>query len=213
MRYQNRVDPWGRLTAVPGRDATRMGNRGRLHDENQQLIRQYREKRWIMCLLDVDGQKPRKGKVWGESYSELFFLDEATAYAAGHRPCWYCKREAYKKFCFAWRAANPDALLAGSRSVGDIDSCLHRERINIDGSKQTYVAPLASLPPGTFVEIKGQAYLRWGRGLHRWSFTGYKERIEIASAPVQVTVLTPSSVVRMLASCTYGMDVHESVAS
>jgi len=208
MRFQNRVDPWGRLSAVPGRDTTRMGNRGRLHDEHQRLVRQFKGKRWITCQLAVNGEEPRKGKVWGDSYSELFFLDDATALSAGHRPCAYCNREAYDAFCAAWRAANPDALPADSRSVAGIDAHLHRERLNPDRTKRTYPAALASLPRGTIVELDGHAYLLWKGRLCRWSFTGYTENLEIEAAPAEVTVLTPHSVVKMLAAGRYSADVH-----
>lgn len=208
MSYQNRVDPWGRLSAVPGRDTTRMGNRGRLHDEHQRLVRQFKGKRWITCQLTVKGEEPRKGKVWTDSYSELFFLDDATALSAGHRPCAYCNHEAYGAFCAAWRAANSDELPADSRSVADIDAQLHRERLNPEGSKRMHVAPLDSLPPGTFVELNGHAYLLWEGRLRRWSFTGYEENLEIEAAPAEVTVLTPRSVVKLLAGGGYTVDVH-----
>src|SRR5690606_12574950 len=105
MPLQNRVTPTGRLEAVPARGAW-TGNRGIIHNERREVVAQWRSKAWITCLLDFQG---RRRKVFSPGHwTELFFLDEATAFAAGHRPCAYCRRPRYREFVGAWARANPD---------------------------------------------------------------------------------------------------------
>jgi hypothetical protein len=117
MPLQNRVDPWGRLHSVAARGAW-MGNRGVLHDATRQIVRPWRLKAWILCRLEFKG---RRRRVFAPArYSELFFLDEATAFAAGHRPCAECNRERFNQFKRAWRS--------GARAA-EIDAALHAERI------------------------------------------------------------------------------------
>jgi len=196
---RNRVDPWGRLNAVPDKAALLMGNRGHLHDANQAIAREYPwdGKRWIACCLHYKGGEPRKGRVFGNSYSELFFLDEATAFSAGHRPCRDCQKDRFEEFKAAWRGANPDAVPAASHSIDDIDAFLHGERVSENRGKMTYPAELASLPSGTFVEAEGEAVLLWKGKLRRWSFSGYTVGMDMSAAPTRATVLTPKSIVRM----------------
>ena len=124
MPRQNRVNPFGEIIATPER-GTFMGNRGVLHDDEGRIRRKWQGKRWIVCVLEFRG---RKRKVMTPSrYTELFFLDEATALAAGHRPCAECRRERFKSFCCAWQPAHPQK--GGSRpSASDIDTCLNAER-------------------------------------------------------------------------------------
>src|SRR6185295_157110 len=99
MPLENRVDPWGCIHAVAAR-GTLLGNRGKLHDETRRLTRQWDRKAWVTCELEHDG---RKREVFGaNSYSELFFLDEATAFSAGHRPCASCRRTRYAEFKSKW---------------------------------------------------------------------------------------------------------------
>lgn len=193
MPLQNRVDPWGRLLAVPDRGAW-MGNRGVLHDENQRIVAPWRHKAWITCRLEF---KERKRELFSPGrYSELFFLDEATAFSAGHRPCGECRRERYKEFKAAWCAANLDEVDPRSVPVSRIDTQLHAERAARGGMKVTYAAPVGSLPPGTFIEYAGDAYLVWHGSLHSWSPAGYNSVPGSAPRATEpVTVLTPPSIV------------------
>jgi len=129
-----------------------------------------------------------------DRYTELFFLDEATALAAGHRPCGECRRADYRRFKALWLAANRDQGLGGYALIGAIDRTLHRDRLGADGRQRTYLAELSSLPDGVFVVTQGGAepLLYWRGHLAPWSPAGYG-----SSRPAQpdqrVTVLTPRS--------------------
>src|SRR5262245_384135 len=126
MPLQNRVDPTGALQAVPDR-GTLMGNRGCLHDANRHLVRQRDyTTRWISCTLEPVFGK-RRSLMQPNSYTELFFLDEFTALAAGHRPCGQCRRERYRAFVDAWRRAGLPAPASGS-VANAIDAALDKER-------------------------------------------------------------------------------------
>ncbi|RFM27263.1 hypothetical protein [Deminuibacter soli] len=189
---QNRVDPWGNLIQTKARGAW-MGNRGILHNEQQQVERQFKLKAWLICQLEF---KDRKRQVMApHRYTELFFLDEATAFAAGHRPCFECRREAAEHFKTCWLQANPEHGFDASVSINEIDAVLHRERINRKGEKLTHEAPAAALPNGVFVVWEGKPCLLYNRQLFPWSPAGYKTAIALpVAAPLQV--LTPPSVVR-----------------
>src|SRR6476646_261897 len=105
MPKQNRVTPAGEIIATPER-GTVMGNRGRLHDAGVKILRPFALKRWLICKLEF---KERHRPVMAPNqYTELFFLDEATALAAGHRPCAECNRPGYNLFRELWTQANPD---------------------------------------------------------------------------------------------------------
>jgi hypothetical protein len=192
MPLQNRVDPYGRLMATPER-GTLMGNRGVLHDEYRRVVAPWRTKRWIGCVLQFRGRKrqvftPRR-------YSELFFLDEATSLAAGHRPCAECRRERYNEFRAAWSAAN-----AGSGELvgaDDMDAVIHHERVEPGGEKKTYGAVLSSLPDGTLIEHEDRPYLARRGGLLSWSFGGYGPARGLDPS-ARVRVLTPESIVRAI---------------
>ena len=191
MPLQNRVDPWGRLHAIASKRSTRMGNRGILHDQDRRIVRQWAARAWIFCLLEFKG---RQRKVFGpRSYSELFFLDEASAFAAGHRPCAECQRARFTEFKRAWLAAN---RRPADTPIAEIDRQLHAERLH-RAQKRTYQAPLRELPDGTFVEVGARAFLRWQGRLLEWSSDGY--RPNSGSEPEFVRVLTPVSVVRAFA--------------
>lgn len=202
MPLQNRVTPRGEIVAVEPR-GTFMGNRGgALHNEKREIVRQYASRRWITCLLEFKGRhrvvmSPRR-------YTELFFLDEAVALAAGHRPCAECRRERFNAFKAVWL---PERM-ANSLYADDIDRELHRARI--DGLKQkiTYQADSKALPDGCFVQIGDASYLVWRDGLLRWSPEGYVER---HGRPRQgdVTVLTPEPIVRCLGHG-YEPEIHQS---
>jgi hypothetical protein len=201
MPFQNRVDPYGHILATPER-GTLMGNRGCLHDQGEHPVRQYAVRRWLICVLDFKGR--RRTPMPPGHYTSLFFLDEATALAAGHRPCAECQRARFDEFRAHWAAAN--AALAGSvaPAVDTIDRALHRERIGgqprqRDKLKLTYAAQLAQLPDGVLVTLDGQAapLLVQGERLYPWSFAGYGA--PIARIDTLAQVLTPLSIVRAIA--------------
>ena len=196
MPRQNRVTPFGEIIRTPER-GTFMGNRGRLHDQEGQITRQWRLKAWLVCLLDFNGRK--RTVMSPDRYTELFFLDEATGLAAGHRPCWECRRQAFKAFAAACRISR----------AADIDAILHEERIDADGSKRTFKANLADLPDGVFVMVSEdhRAYLRWKGRLHPWSSRGYGDPIRISRGPVQV--VTPKTTVAAIRAG-YTLQVHPS---
>ena len=125
MPRQNRVTPFGDLIATESR-GTLMGNRGVLHDERQRIRRLFNGRRWIYCVLQF---KDRRRVVMAPNhYTELFFLDEATALAAGHRPCAECQRGRYREFQAAWAAANPTLTDGAGAGADRMDAVLHAER-------------------------------------------------------------------------------------
>lgn len=194
MPRQNRVTPFGTIMATPAR-GTLMGNRGCLHDAAGRIRRPYQSKRWIICLLHFK-QRHRTVMTPGQ-YTELFFLDEATALAAGHRPCAECQRERFNHFRTLWAVANPS--LAGGLTKPPatlIDTVLHEERLQ---PEQAAVS-LDQLPDGSFVALDdGHAYLVHQTKLLRWTPFGY----ESLTTPLSVQsakLLTPPSIVRTLAA-------------
>src|SRR5215472_1932663 len=149
---QNRVTPFGDIIATPER-GTFMGNRGVLHDAVSRIKRAWQLKRWIICVLEF---KERKRQVMTPGhYTELFFLDEATALAAGHRPCAECRRERFNAFRMAWRSAHPGSSDSPLPSAEEIDCQLHAERVGPDRSKRLFEASLDELPNGVFVRRAG----------------------------------------------------------
>jgi hypothetical protein len=200
MPLQNRVTPAGDVIAVGARGAL-MGNRGRLHDANRRIVRRqapgYRA--WVTCLLDFKGR--RREVMTPGRYTELFFLDEATALAAGHRPCGECRRDDYRRFKSAWLAGNPERGLAGRVAIDVIDRELHRDRLTPEGRQQTFLADIQTLPDGVFVAWKDPAtpMLVWRGALRPWSPEGYGHPQEKPGAVV-VTALTPLSTMRALAA-------------
>jgi hypothetical protein len=201
MPYQNRVDPFGRLVATAARGML-MGNRGCLHDATERPLRQYQSRRWIICVLDFKGRS--RTPMPPGHYTSLFFLDEATALAAGHRPCAECQRARFLSFRAHWAAANPGLAGGAEPLVDTIDTALHRERLSHqryrrDACKQTYPERLEQLPDGTFVTLDASAtpYLVLGDALLPWSFVGYGRPIARPATTVQV--LTPHSMVRAIA--------------
>ena len=142
----NRVDPFGELRATPARGAL-MGNRGgRLHRDDRTLSRRrWASRQWIACVCEF---KARRREVWGRSYTELFFLDEPTALAAGHRPCFECRRADAERFRRAWNREAPP-------SAPEMDAALHSERLS-EGRKRIHVADIADLPDGAMIERDGK---------------------------------------------------------
>jgi hypothetical protein len=171
-----------------------MGNRGILHDEGNKIVRPWAHKAWVTCLREFKGIK-RSTPFSQGNYSELFFLDEATAFAAGHRPCAYCQRLRHLEFKDAWVRANILEDLRAGTKMPEIDKALHAERVVSGGGKKTYDASLAELPHGAIFEHEDAAYLVSGRGFLPWSFAGYGAPENIDPATV-VMVLTPRSVIR-----------------
>src|SRR4029450_13499780 len=127
MPYQNRVSPFGAIVATTAR-GTLMGNRGCLHDDHDHPVRQYQGRRWIICVLDFKGRT--RAPMPPGHYTSLFFLDEATALTAGHRPCAECQRQRFDDFRRHWGAANPELAGEPAPGVDVIDAALHRERIS-----------------------------------------------------------------------------------
>lgn len=192
---QNRVDPWGRLHAVRAR-GTLMGNRGILHDADLRIVKRWTTQAWVACSLDETFQK--RSPFSPGTYSELFFLDEATAYAAGHRPCRTCQRARHDAFNAAWTAANAPAVRAAGLErlpIRTLDAQLHAERVGADRGKRTHPARLDDLPVGTLFAHDGQAWLVAPGGLRRWGFDGYTPGDNPPPPTAEVALLTPPSVV------------------
>ena len=193
---QNRVDPWGELFADRSRGSL-MGNRGLLHDDQGRIKKNHQLERWIICLLEFKGW--RREVMKPGHYTELFFWDEATALAAGHRPCAECQRARYELFRDAWMAGQETT----SRVLApELDAVLHSERIANDGSKVTFQAYPGDLPNGTMVARDSEpdgprAYLVHGGRLWRWTSNGYEEPSEPLGSEA-VAVLTPRSTVAAL---------------
>ncbi len=202
MPRQNRVTPTGELIAVSAR-GTLMGNRGCLHDDLGRIVRPYQGRRWIFCRLEFKGR--RRALMTPGHYTELFFLDEATALAAGHRPCKECSADRYKLFVAAWLLANPGPALTAAR----LDAVLHEERL-AGRQQRTHRESLSALPPGCFVTLAepGPPYLVLADRLLPWQPHGYGLPLP-HPAGAEVTVLTPRSIVKALAAG-YQAAVHPS---
>ncbi len=180
-----------------------MGNRGGvLHNSDQEIVRPYRSRRWITCVLEF---KDRRRVVMSERrYTELFFLDEATAFAAGHRPCAECRRERFNAFKETWRRAK---ALERLPFADHMDLELHKARI--DGrNKVAYQATMDSLPDGCFVQTGGRPHLVWGSALLSWTPEGYAGR-EARPEKSIVTVLTPEPIVACMRHG-YRPQIHDS---
>jgi len=185
MPLQNRVDPFGELFAIPARGLL-MGNRGgRLHDERRRLgARRWASKQWICCRPDFKG---RQRQVWGEGYTELFFLDEVTALAAGHRPCFECRRKDAQDFA---------ALFPGKQKAPDMDLVLQAERL--DGkAKRRHRRDIDALPDGAMIALGDDAFAVRGSRLLRWTPSGYGAAQRRPHA-VEVDVLTPPAILAVL---------------
>ncbi len=171
----------GELIATPERGLV-YGNRGRLHDEHGVIRRQWQVKRWISCRLEFRGRHRAGGPMAPNRYTGLFFLDEATALAAGHRPCAECRNADYRSFL----------TLTGASSAGALDEMLHAER------RRLHESELDELPGGAFVVLDGQPWIVLGSDLLRWTPGGYSERRPRFSGRVEL--VTPPTSVHVLAS-------------
>lgn len=208
MPRQNRGTPLGQIVAVPER-GTMMGNRGVLHDHRGRIRRPWQGKRWLICRLEFRGR--RRNVMAPSRYTELFFLDEATALAAGHRPCSECRRARFHAFRGAWATGNGSSVPPGSIRAGAIDERLHEERIGPGRSKRTFTAGLDELPDGVFVMFPdgdGEPHLVLGEALLTWTPAGYTGRRDLRDVD-EVTVLTPRSTVAAIRAG-YGPEVHPS---
>ncbi len=191
MPLQNRVTPLGELVADPARGLV-YGNRGCLHDGDGVIRRRFGTKRWISCRLEFRGWR-RERLLQPGRFTELFFLDDATAFAAGHRPCALCRREDYRQFVARWHDLHP----ADGPGVGAIDGRLHGERVDTGTRGQrSHGADLFALPDGAFVLHDAEPHLVLGERLLRWTPGGYGAAV--ARGEGRVTVLTPPSLVEVL---------------
>jgi hypothetical protein len=191
MPLQNRVTPQGDIIADPHRGLF-TGNRGIIHDPASKTLlrKRWSSPAWLTCVCEFRGR--RREVMGGRSWTELFFLDEATAFAAGHRPCFYCRRDDANRFRAAWEQGNG----ASNLRAPDIDAVLHRERLD-RGKKRLHPLPmpLSALPDGAMVQAGGEGYLISKGTTLRWSFAGYsRAAIDAASA----MLLTPPSTLRAL---------------
>lgn len=205
MPRQNRVTPFSTLIATPAR-GTLMGNRGCLHDAHGQIRRPFQGQRWIVCLLAFKGRK--RPLMWPGHYTELFFLDEATALAAGHRPCAECQRERFNLFRELWATANPELTNTRRPTATVLDAYLHQERLVTSPEARHRCHSIETLPDGTFVtDAEHTAYLVLKKQLWRWKPTGYDHQPEYSHHNPTMYVLTPASVMRVLA-LGYPVGIH-----
>jgi hypothetical protein len=194
MPLQNRVKPDGDIVAASARGLL-MGNRGCLHGQGRELgISRWRSKLWIGCVLDWRGR--RRDPMPPGRWTALFFLDEATALAAGHRPCAYCRRADYVDFAEAWRRS---AGLAARPAATEMDAQLHAERTDRVRRKRTHLADLAELPEGVMIRTGDGASLLVEGRLRPWSFSGYGSALPVRPSGL-VEVLTPPSIVAAIAA-------------
>jgi hypothetical protein len=187
---QNRVDPLGHIIRTSARGAW-MGNRGLLHDEHRQIVRPFKLQAWLICLLEFKGR--HRVVMTPRLYTELFFLDEATAFSAGHRPCFECRREAANHFRQCWVQGNPSYSFTEKTPIGEIDAVLHGERLRPAGS---YAARIGELPNGVFVLYEDQPHLVVDGSLYPWSPSGYGAPV-VLPADTVLTVVTPLSTVNV----------------
>ena len=192
MPLQNRVTPSGDIIATPHRGLF-TGNRGIIHDPaTRTLTRRWASQAWLTCVCEFRGR--RRQVMAGRSWTELFFLDEATALAAGHRPCFYCRRDEANRFRTAWEAGNgvSDFL------AREIDAVLHRERLE-GRAKRLHPLPMTpeKLPDGAMVSQGNESFLIVQGRAHLWSPAGYRHARNMLQDGM---LLTPPSTVRALSA-------------
>lgn len=214
MPLQNRVTPEGEIIATPYRGLL-MGNRGgAFHLPDQTLgARRWATKQWIACVLEFKGR--HREVMQPNRYTELFFLDEATAFSAGHRPCFECRRADAERFAELWAKVHGGGERARAPAM---DEELHAERLTGDRGKRTYTTRRGNVPSGTFVRYReaeepsgGRPYLVIGHHLLRWSPSGYTALVTPTALAEEVEVLTPPSIVAVL-SAGYRPMLHPSAA-
>ena len=190
MPRQNRVTPLGELIATPARGLV-YGNRGCLHDATGRIRRGHGGRRWIACRLQFRGWH-RSPLMQPGRFTELFFLDEATAFAAGHRPCALCRREDYNRFVAIWHGIHP-----GDRGAEEIDLRLHGERLQSTRERRLRELPLDELPDGAIVVDDNAPYLVRGAHLLAWTPAGYVNPV-VRPRGTEATVVTPPSLLAVL---------------
>ncbi len=191
MPLQNRVNPEGEICFSPSR-GTLMGNRGCLHNAARQIVSRSKRDAWVTCLLAFQDRK--RAVMSPGNYTELFFLDEATALAAGHRPCATCRRDRYDAFFAAWGAGNRNSARV---LAADVDKQLKLDRV---ASQRVEAASIKVLPDGVIVKHKGTGtcYLVRGANLYPWSFAGYGRAQAMSAVGGPLVILTPASTVKAL---------------
>ena len=204
MPLQNRVTPFGDILAIAQRGLF-TGNRGIIHDPATKtlLARRWTSKAWIVCACEYKGR--RRAVMGGRSWTELFFLDEAVALAAGHRPCFFCRRQEAERFRACWSARSDEA----PPRAGEMDIVLHRERLE-GGRKRLHPipAPLAALPDGTVICVGAEAFTLRAGLAHRWTQEGYAPARRLQQAD---RLVTPPSTLRAL-QAGYRPVLHPSIA-
>jgi hypothetical protein len=191
MPLRNRVTPLGELVADPARGLV-YGNRGCLHDADGRIRRPFAGRRWIACRLRFRGWH-RGPLLQPGRFTELFFLDEATALAAGHRPCALCRRGDFRELDALWRERHP-----GDRGADAIDARLHAERVDpVTRDRRLHEAALDDLPDGAFVLRDGAPWLVHGDRLRAWTPAGYGATLARPAGEPAVLV-TPPSLVALL---------------
>jgi hypothetical protein len=191
---RNRATPLGEIVADPARGLV-YANRGSLHDDRGELRRRYNGKRWIACRLRFRGRR-RPGLMMPGRYTELFFLDEASALAAGHRPCAECRREDYNAFVRRWSALHP-----GEAGADAIDARLHDERLDPATRRRRRQGLVAAgtLPDAAFVAGDGgEPWLVLGDELLHWTPAGYDRRLPRPDRDELVEPITPPSLIELL---------------
>jgi hypothetical protein len=206
MPLQNRVNPFGEIVENTAR-GTIMGNRGVIH-KNKKIIKPFKTKYWITCVLKY--KNVQRAVMTENRYTELFFLDEATSFAAGHRPCAYCRNKDYKLFKKLWLQANANTFQLNGYGIAGIDEILHAERISRQGSKHTYHTALSLLPNAVMVKLDNESapYLYYNKQLLQWSLFGYTTLIRVKNN-IDVEVLTPKSIVKIF-EAGYMCNIHAS---
>ena len=169
-----------------------MGNRGVLHNDQKEIIRPYKLISWITCVLQFKSW--HREVMSPNRYTELFFMDEATAFSAGHRPCAECRREAHHHFKECWIKGNPEYGFTPKTPIGKMDAIIHSERISADRSKVTYMESIHKLPTGTFVLYEDKPYLIKEHKMYLWIPAGYEKTMNLPAIN-DVPVLTPKSIV------------------
>ncbi|MDL5154453.1 hypothetical protein [Actinomycetospora termitidis] len=187
----NRVAPDGSTHAVAARGLL-WGNRGQLLNARGEVARHHAGRNWIVCVLEFKGR--RRTQWQPNRLTELYFLDEPTALAAGHRPCGECRYHDYRRFRRAWEQAFPD----DPRGAREIDRRLHADRLDPDGGHATHRAPLADLPDGVMIVHDDGSWLVRGASVYPWSFEGYGTPRARSVLPDVVTVRTPRATVETL---------------
>jgi hypothetical protein len=193
MPLQNRVTPFGEVVADPHRGLF-TGNRGIIHDPATKTLlkKRWSSPAWITCVCEFRGW--RRQVMGGRSWTELFFLDEATAFAVGHRPCFFCRRDDANRFRSCWQQGNGVADIRAK----EMDAVLHRERLE-RGKKRLHPLPVrpAELPDGAMVQVAADSFLMLrGRAL-LWSMAGYRSA---ERALDDAMLLTPPSTLRAIAA-------------